>query len=174
MPKRVLSGTVVSDKGDKTVVVSVERRVKHPLYGKIIKRSKKYHAHDEGNAYAEGEQVRIEECAPVSKKKSWTVLDRIGAAKPRDPVVAANDEAETEPKAAAAKAPKAAKPAKAEKAEAPVETKAETASEADAETKGAEKDAKPTKAKAAAKPAKAAAKTSKPSKAAAKAKAAKK
>ena len=80
MPKRVLSGTVVSDKGDKTVVVRVERRVKHPLYGKIIRLSKKYHAHDEGNAFKLGEQIRIEECAPVSKLKSWTVLDRIGAA----------------------------------------------------------------------------------------------
>src|SRR5215218_1164561 len=81
MPKRVLSGTVVSDKGDKTVVVRVERRVKHPLYGKIIKLSKKYHAHDEANAYKSGEQVRIEECAPISKLKTWTVLDRIGTAK---------------------------------------------------------------------------------------------
>ena len=80
MPKRVLTGTVVSDKGDKTVVVRVERRVKHPLYGKIIKLSKKYHAHDEGNAFKAGEQVRIEECAPISKLKSWTVLDRVGAA----------------------------------------------------------------------------------------------
>ena len=80
MPKRVLTGTVVSDKGDKTVVVRVERRVKHPLYGKIIKLSKKYHAHDEGNAFKSGEQVRIEECAPMSKLKSWTVLDRVGAA----------------------------------------------------------------------------------------------
>jgi small subunit ribosomal protein S17 len=80
MPKRVLTGTVVSDKGDKTVVVRVERRVKHPLYGKIIKLSKKYHAHDEGNAFKAGEQVRIQECAPISKLKSWTVLDRIGAA----------------------------------------------------------------------------------------------
>jgi len=80
MPKRVLTGTVVSDKGDKTVVVRVERRVKHPLYGKIIKLSKKYHAHDEGNAFKPGEQVRIQECAPISKLKSWTVIDRIGAA----------------------------------------------------------------------------------------------
>src|SRR3982751_2268210 len=80
MPKRVLSGTVVSDKGDKTVVVRVERRVKHPLYGKIIKRSKKYHAHDEGNAFKAGEQVRIEEGAPISKLKTWTGIDRIGAA----------------------------------------------------------------------------------------------
>ena len=81
MPKRVLTGTVVSDKGDKTVVVRVERRVKHPLYGKIIKLSKKYHAHDEANAFKSGEQVRIEECAPISKLKTWTVLDRIGVAK---------------------------------------------------------------------------------------------
>ena len=81
MPKRVLTGTVVSDKGDKTVVVRVERRVKHPLYGKIIKLSKKYHAHDESNAYKAGEQVRIEECSPISKLKTWTVIDRIGAAK---------------------------------------------------------------------------------------------
>ncbi len=81
MPKRVLSGTIVSDKGDKTVVVRVERRVKHPLYGKIIRLSKKYHAHDEANAYKLGEQIRIEECAPISKLKTWKVLDRIGAAK---------------------------------------------------------------------------------------------
>ena len=81
MPKRVLTGTIVSDKGDKTVVVRVERRVKHPLYGKIIKLSKKYHAHDAGNAFKAGEQVRIEECAPISKLKKWTVIDRIGVAK---------------------------------------------------------------------------------------------
>jgi len=81
MPKRVLTGTVVSDKGDKTVVVRVERRVKHPLYGKIIKLSKKYHAHDAANEFHAGEIVRIEECAPISKLKTWTVVDRIGAAK---------------------------------------------------------------------------------------------
>jgi small subunit ribosomal protein S17 len=80
MPKRVLTGTVVSDKGDKTVVVRVERRVKHPLYGKIIKLSKKYHAHDAANEFRAGEIVRIEECAPISKLKTWTVLDRIGTA----------------------------------------------------------------------------------------------
>jgi len=79
MPKRVLTGTIVSDKTDKTVVVSVERRVKHPLYGKIIKRSKKYHAHDEGNEYKAGESVRIEETAPISKLKTWKVLGRVDA-----------------------------------------------------------------------------------------------
>jgi small subunit ribosomal protein S17 len=81
MPKRVLTGTVVSDKGDKTVVVRVERRVKHPLYGKIIKLSKKYHAHDAANEFRAGEIVRIEECAPVSKLKTWRVVDRLGTAK---------------------------------------------------------------------------------------------
>src|SRR6476469_2656003 len=78
MPKRVLTGTVVSDKGDKTVVVRVERRVKHPLYGKIIKLSKKYHAHDAANEFHVGEIVRIQECAPISKLKTWSVVDRIG------------------------------------------------------------------------------------------------
>jgi small subunit ribosomal protein S17 len=80
MPKRVLTGVVVSDKTEKTVVVKVERKVKHPLYGKIIRRSKKYHAHDEGNVFKEGETVRIEECAPISKLKSWRVLDKAAAA----------------------------------------------------------------------------------------------
>jgi small subunit ribosomal protein S17 len=81
MPKRVLTGTVVSDKGEKTVVVRVERRVKHSLYGKIIKLSKKYHAHDAANEFHVGEVVRIEECAPISKLKTWKVVDRIGVAK---------------------------------------------------------------------------------------------
>ena len=81
MPKRILIGTVVSDKTDKTVVVKVERKVKHPLYGKIIRRSKKYHAHDEANAYKPGEVVRIEETAPISKLKSWKVIDRVQASK---------------------------------------------------------------------------------------------
>ena len=77
MPKRVLTGPVVSDKTDKTVVVKVERRVKHPMYGKIIRRSKKYHAHDEANEYREGETVRIEETRPISKLKTWKVLDKV-------------------------------------------------------------------------------------------------
>ena len=80
MPKRILTGTIVSDKMNQTVTVLVERRVKHPLYGKIIKLSKKYHAHDEKNAFSMGETVRIEECKPISKTKSWTVLDRVSAA----------------------------------------------------------------------------------------------
>ena len=79
MPKRVMTGTVVSDKTDKTVVVLVERRVKHPLYGKIIKRTKKYHAHDEANEVKAGETVRIEETAPMSKLKTWKVIERVSA-----------------------------------------------------------------------------------------------
>jgi len=78
MPKRVLTGIIVSDKTDKTVVVKVERRVKHPLYGKIIKLSKKYHAHDETNEVKSGETVRIEETRPISKLKTWRVVERVG------------------------------------------------------------------------------------------------
>ncbi|MBB4085990.1 30S ribosomal protein S17 [Sphingomonas carotinifaciens] len=77
MPKRVLTGVIVSDKTDKTVVVNVERKVRHPLYGKIIRRSKKYHAHDEGNEFKAGETVRIEETAPISKLKTWKVIERV-------------------------------------------------------------------------------------------------
>ena len=79
MPKRILIGTVTSDKTDKTVTVKVERKVKHPLYGKIIRRSKKYHAHDEKNEYTLGDTVRIEETKPISKTKTWTVIDRVQA-----------------------------------------------------------------------------------------------
>ncbi len=82
MPKRILTGTVVSDKGDKTIVVLVERKVKHPLYGKIIRRSKKYHAHDEANEFKAGEIVRIEETKPISKLKTWKVIEREGANAP--------------------------------------------------------------------------------------------
>ncbi|WP_142848545.1 30S ribosomal protein S17 [Telmatospirillum sp. J64-1] len=74
MPKRILQGVVVSDKMDKTVVVRVERRVMHPLYKKFIRRSKKYHAHDENNSFKAGDWVRIEECRPISKNKNWVVL----------------------------------------------------------------------------------------------------
>lgn len=81
MPKRILTGTVTSDKTNKTVTVKVERKVKHPLYGKIIRRSKKYHAHDEENTYTIGDQVRIEETKPISKTKTWKVIDRLQASK---------------------------------------------------------------------------------------------
>ena len=81
MPKRILVGTIVSDKTDKTVVVKVERKVKHALYGKIIRRSKKYHAHDEDNTFKSGETVRSEETAPISQLKPWKVIDRVLAGK---------------------------------------------------------------------------------------------
>jgi small subunit ribosomal protein S17 len=74
MPKRVLEGVVVSDKQDKTVTVLVERRFTHPLLQKTVRRSKKYHAHDETNACKVGDQVRIEEHKPISKTKRWIVL----------------------------------------------------------------------------------------------------
>jgi len=74
MPKRILQGVVVSDKQDKTIVVKVERRIAHPLYRKFIKRSKKYSAHDENNISKIGDIVRIRECSPISKNKSWELV----------------------------------------------------------------------------------------------------
>jgi small subunit ribosomal protein S17 len=70
---RALTGTVVSDKMNKTVTVLVERKVKHPLYGKVIRLSKKYHAHDENNDFHPGDVVVIEECRPISRSKTWKV-----------------------------------------------------------------------------------------------------
>ena len=81
MPKRILQGTVVSDKNDKTVVVLVERRFTHPLYKKTVRRTKKYHAHDENNEYKVGDVVRIEECRPLSRKKRWRVIERVETAR---------------------------------------------------------------------------------------------
>ena len=74
MPKRILTGTVVSSKTDKTIVVKVTRRVQHKLYKKIISQSKKYHAHDENNSFKVGDIVKIIESKPISKLKSWTVV----------------------------------------------------------------------------------------------------
>ena len=74
MPKRVLQGTVVSDKNDKTVVVKVERRFTHPLFKKTVRRSKNYKAHDAENRFKVGDVVSIEECAPISRDKRWTVV----------------------------------------------------------------------------------------------------
>ncbi len=79
MPRRILQGVVVSDKGEKTVVVLVERRVMHPIYKKFIKRSKKYMAHDETNALKAGDTVKIRECRPISRRKHWEVLTEGGA-----------------------------------------------------------------------------------------------
>ena len=89
MPKRVLTGRVVSDKMDKTVTVLVERRVMHPLYKKFIRRSKKYAAHDEANLCREGDVVRIEECRPISARKTWQVIGRNRAPVGAEPAQAA-------------------------------------------------------------------------------------
>ncbi len=78
MPRRVLTGRVTSDKMDKTVTVLVDRRVMHPLYKKFIRRSKNYAAHDEQNLCKVGDVVRIEECRPISKRKTWLVVERNG------------------------------------------------------------------------------------------------
>jgi small subunit ribosomal protein S17 len=128
MPKRVLTGTVVSDKGDKTVVVRVERRVKHPLYGKIIKLSKKYHAHDAANEFHIGEVVRIEECAPISKLKTWTVVDRIGVAKAQKADIADVEAVTPQAEPSKPAEEKAEKPAK----KSTKKAKAEDVAEADA------------------------------------------
>ncbi len=79
--KRQLTGRVVSDKMDKTVTVLVERKVKHPLYGKVIRRSNKFHAHDENNDYREGDVVIIEESRPLSRTKTWKVVELIERAR---------------------------------------------------------------------------------------------
>ena len=83
MPKRILQGVVVSDKQDKTIVVRVERRMRHPVYKKFIRRSKKFAAHDETNACKIGDIVRIRECKPISKNKSWAVVDIVERAADR-------------------------------------------------------------------------------------------
>jgi small subunit ribosomal protein S17 len=79
--KRTLTGRVVSDKMSKTVTVLVERRVKHPLYGKIMTRSRKYHAHDEKGEFKLGDVVTIEECRPISKTKAWRVANLVEKAR---------------------------------------------------------------------------------------------
>ncbi len=74
MPKRILQGVVVSDKNDKTIVVRVERRFTHPMMKKTVRRTKKYHAHDETNTAKTGDIVRIEECRPLSRNKTWSLV----------------------------------------------------------------------------------------------------
>ena len=79
MPRRVLQGTVVSDKANKTVIVSVERRIMHPVYKKCIRRTKRYAAHDEANACKAGDVVSIRECRPISKTKRWEIVPAAAA-----------------------------------------------------------------------------------------------
>ena len=76
MTKRILKGKVVSNKGNKTIVVEVKRKFRHPFYGKVISRSKKYHAHDENNKFKQGDDVKIIESRPISKLKTWQVVEK--------------------------------------------------------------------------------------------------
>jgi len=110
MPRRILEGTVVSDKMQKTVTVLVERRYMHPMYKKYVKRTKKYAAHDENNTFKAGDRVQIMECVPISKNKCWTVL--INGEVPAKAASSAAPQAKTEKKPAAKK-PAAKKSAKA-------------------------------------------------------------
>lgn len=108
MPRRILEGKVVSDKMDKTVTVLVERRFMHPKYKKYIKRSAKYAAHDENNVVKEGDIVQIIECAPISKRKTWTVIEGGDVAAATAPKPKAEKKAaapKTEKKEPAKKAP---------------------------------------------------------------------
>ena len=79
MPKRILQGVVTSDKNEQTITVLVERRFKHPVLHKIVRKSKKYRAHDANSQFKIGDMVRIEECAPISKTKRWTVVTEASA-----------------------------------------------------------------------------------------------
>ena len=194
MPRRVLTGPIVSDKADKTVVVKVERRFIHPVMGKTVRRSKKYHAHDEANAFRIGQVVRIEETAPISKLKTWQVLGQAehGAAaaapaleiasaedilaetrgKPAEPAQAAEKPAETVelPAEQPVEKPADEPEAKPEKPAAKADEKADEKPGKDAE-KPAKAAEKPAKAAKAAKAEKAPAKADKAEKAPAKAEA---
>lgn len=117
MPRRVLEGDVVSDKTDKTITVLVERRYRHPVYKKYLKRTDKYAAHDEANAYKIGDRVKIIETRPISKTKRWTVVTGGEAEKPAAKASAKKAEPAKEEKKTAAKKPSAKKPAAKKKEE---------------------------------------------------------
>ncbi|GJL85940.1 MAG: hypothetical protein DHS20C02_17150 [Micavibrio sp.] len=114
MPKRILEGAVVSDKQDKTITVLVERRYRHPVYKKYIKRSDKYAAHDENNQFKTGDRVQIVECRPISKRKTWQVLTsgEVPVKAPKAPEAKKVEPKKEEKKAPKAQAPKAQEVAK--------------------------------------------------------------
>lgn len=112
MPRRVLEGTVVSNKMDKTITVLVERRTMHPIYKKYLKRSAKYAAHDENNVAKEGDKVQIIECQPISKRKSWVLLVD---GKEQRPTLAKGEKKAAPKREAAIKVADAEKPAAAKK-----------------------------------------------------------
>ena len=103
MPRRVLEGKVVSNKCDKTITVKVERRVKDPLYGKIVRRSAKYAAHDEANEWNVGDVVTIEECRPLSKLKKWRVVKGIATGESQAKTIDDKDEKQASVKRGAKK-----------------------------------------------------------------------
>lgn len=111
MPRRVLEGDVISDKTDKTITVLVERRYRHPVYKKYVKKSDKYAAHDEGNSCKIGDRVQIVECRPISKTKTWTLLTE-GAAPASAPVKKESKKAAPEKSPAEKPAAKKAAPKK--------------------------------------------------------------
>ena len=88
---RILTGVVTSDKADKTITVKIERKVKHPLYGKVMKRATKVHAHDENNSAAIGDQVTVKECRPISKNKTWVLIEEGSEVTSNDSEVTSND-----------------------------------------------------------------------------------
>ncbi len=139
MPRRVLEGKVVSDKMDKTVTVLVERRFMHPKYKKYIKRSAKYAAHDENNSVKEGEIIQIIECAPISKRKSWTVVKE-GAAAPTK--LEKKEAKKTAPKKAAAPKTEAKAKKKAPAKKAAEKTEAKTTAKKTAAKKTTKKETK--------------------------------
>ena len=155
MPRRIMEGRVVSDKTNKTITVLVERRIMDPLYKKFIRRTKKYTAHDEANAFRTGDVVRIEECAPISKTKRFTVISDVPegsrdkkpveqALEARAAMLAAKPPVVKKVKAVEAKPVKAAaKPAKVE-----AKPEAKPAAKVEAPKAEAEKPAKPAAAKA--------------------------
>ena len=146
MPRRVLEGEVVSDKMDKTVTVLVTRRFMHPMYKKFVRKSAKYAAHDENNSFKVGDRVQIEECRPISKRKTWTVITVPGpdAGRPKRETAKATAEREAKADAAEKKAQrKAVKDEKKAKAESAAEgkTEAKTAKKAPAKKAPAKKKA---------------------------------
>jgi len=129
MPRRILEGEVVSDKMDKTVTVLVERRFMHPVYKKYVKRSDRYAAHDEGNVFKIGDRVQIEECRPLSKRKTWTVITAGASAPKKEAVKGTAPAAKEKPAAAPVAKATAKKPAATKKTAA---KKASTAKKKDA------------------------------------------
>ena len=144
MPRRILEGNVVSAKTDKTITVLVERRYMHPMYKKYIKSSSKYTAHDETNAYKEGDKVSIIECRPISKTKRWMVMNGDEAATPAPakakPAAKKAEEKKEEP--AAKKAPAKKADEKKAAAKKPASKKTPAKKTADKKTKSTKKDAK--------------------------------